>query len=219
LSFVVTGATPSAPRGRIDKRQAIVDAAFTVFARHGYAQTGVREIAEEAGVAKPTVYNHLTDKENLFRHALISASEAVLAENLAVVDRLRDPGPDLRSALEDVGHRLIRACCDERSRSLRWLTYAQVARFPDLIEEVHSRTADQLSEALGDQLARLALSGRLRPLEPTGAAEQLLALLTGPMESRSRLGTRKVTAAQMRAVALSAVDTFLRAYGPEPGEA
>ncbi|WP_372343089.1 helix-turn-helix domain-containing protein [Streptomyces sp. KL116D] len=28
------------------------------------------EIAEEAGVAKPTVYNHLSDKENLFRHAV-----------------------------------------------------------------------------------------------------------------------------------------------------
>lgn len=204
-----------ASRGRIDKRQAIVEAAFTVFARHGYAQTGIQEIADEAGVAKPTVYNHLTDKETLFRHALISASEAVLADNLAVVDRLRDPSPDLRSTLEDVGYRLVRTCCDERARSLRWLTYAQVARFPDLIAEVHSRTGEQLSEALGDRLARLALSGRLRPLEPSLAAEQLLALLTGPVESRSLLGTRKVTADQMRAVALSAVDTFLRAYGPE----
>lgn len=195
-----------------------MDAAFTVFARHGYAQAGVREIADEAGVAKPTVYNHLEDKETLFHHAMVSASESVLADNLAVVERLRDAGPQLRPVLEDVGYRLIRACCDERARSLRWLTYAQVARFPDLIEQVHSRTADQLAEALGNQLARLALAGRLRPHEPTEAAEQLLALLTGPMESRSRLGTRKVTVAEMRAVAARAVDVFLRAYGPETGQ-
>lgn len=206
-------ATTRAARGRIDKRQAILDAAFAVFARRGYAQACVKEIAEEAGVAKPTVYNHLSDKETLFRHTLEAAADAVLAENLAVVERLRDPGDDLRAALEDTGHRLLKVCGGERSSALRWLTYSQVGGFPDLIEAVQSRTSDRLTEALADRLARLALAGRLRPCEPTLAAQQFLALLTGPLEARSRLGTRKVTAAETRAVADAAVDTFLRAYG------
>lgn len=206
-----TGQTPS--RGRIDKRQAILDAAFVVFARRGYAQACVQEIAEEAGVAKPTIYNHLNDKETLFRHALTAVSDAVLAENLSVVERLRNPGPDLRAALEDLAYRLIRVCCSERSRSLRWLTYGQVAQFPDLIDIVVSRTSDQLAEALADRLARLSLSGRLRACDPAIAAEQFLVLITGPMEGRSRLGTRKVATAEMHAVATAAVDTFLRAYG------
>ncbi|MGK8503389.1 TetR/AcrR family transcriptional regulator [Nocardia asiatica] len=205
-----TGQTAS--RGRIDKRQAILHAAFVVFARRGYAQAGVQEIAEEAGVAKPTIYNHLDDKETLFRHALAAAGDAVLAENLSVVERLRNPGPDLRAALEDLAYRLIRVCCSERARSLRWLTYGQVAQFPDLIDIVVSRTSDQLAEALADRLARLSLSGRLRACDPAVAAEQLLVLITGPMEGRSRLGTRKVSTAEMRAVATAAVDTFLRAY-------
>ncbi|UGT67297.1 TetR/AcrR family transcriptional regulator [Nocardia gipuzkoensis] len=206
-----TGQTPS--RGRIDKRQAILDAAFVVFARRGYAQACVQEIAEEAGVAKPTIYNHLNDKETLFRHALTAVSDAVLAENLSVVERLRNPGPDLRAALEDLAYRLIRVCCSERSRSLRWLTYGQVAQFPDLIDIVVSRTSDQLAEALADRLARLSLSGCLRACDPAIAAEQFLVLITGPMEGRSRLGTRKVATAEMHAVATAAVDTFLRAYG------
>jgi TetR/AcrR family transcriptional repressor of mexJK operon len=214
----VTGATTStgrsAPRGRIDKRQAILDAAFTVFARRGYAGACVREIAEEAGVAKPTVYNHLSDKENLFRHAMEAAADTVMAENLAVVERMRDLGDDLPTALEDVAYRLLRVCRGERSRALRWLTYAQVADFPDLIEAVQGRTSDRVGEALGDRLARLSLSGRLRPCDPGQAAEHFLALLTGPMEARSRLGTHKVPAAETHAVAKAAVDTFLRAYGP-----
>ncbi|WP_109525863.1 MULTISPECIES: TetR/AcrR family transcriptional regulator [Nocardia] len=207
-----TGATSS--RGRIDKRQAILDAAFVVFARRGYALAGVQEIAEEAGVAKPTIYNHLNDKETLFRHALTAVADSVLAENLTVVARLRNPGPDLGAALRDLALRLIRVCCAERSRSLRWLTYAQVAQFPDLIDIVVGRTSDRLGEALADRLARLSLSGRLRPCDPAVAAEQFLVLITGPMEGRSRLGTRKVAVAEMRAVADTAVDTFLRAYGP-----
>ncbi|AXB42249.1 TetR/AcrR family transcriptional regulator [Amycolatopsis albispora] len=204
-----------ASRGRIDKRQAILTAAFTVFARRGYAEACVKEIAEEAGVAKPTVYNHLNDKENLFRHAIEAAADEVMAANLEVVERLREPGPDLRAALADVAHRLVQVCCAERSRSLRRLTYGQVARFPELIELVQTRTADRVAEALADRLARFSLAGRLRPCDPAAASEQLLALLTGPLETRSRLGTRKVPAAEMRAVADAAVDTFLRAYAAE----
>ncbi|WP_308249882.1 TetR/AcrR family transcriptional regulator [Sphaerisporangium fuscum] len=204
----------AASRGRIDKRRAILDAAFTVFARRGYSEACVQEIAEEAGVAKLTVYNHLHDKENLFRHALEAAAEVVAAENLAVVERLREPGDDLRAALEDVAYRMLRVCSSERSRSLRWLTYAQVARFPDIIEIVQGRTSRGLAEALADRLARLSLSGRLRHCDPAQAAEHFLALLTAPMETRSRLGTRKVPSTETRQVATAAVDTFLRAYGP-----
>ncbi|MFE9362503.1 TetR/AcrR family transcriptional regulator [Streptomyces sp. NPDC006978] len=208
----MTATTPS--RGRIDKRQAILDAAFTVFARRGYENACVREIAEEAGVAKPTVYNHLRDKENLFRQAAEAAADTVMAENLAVAERLRAPGDDLRAALEDTAYRMLQVCCGERARALRWLTYAQVGGFPDLIAAVQDRTQGRLGEALADRLARLSLAGRLRPCDPAQAAEQLLALLTGPMEARTRLGTRTVPAAETRAVARAAVDTFLRAYGP-----
>jgi AcrR family transcriptional regulator len=214
----VTAATsPSgrtATRGRIDKRQAILDAAFAVFARRGYENACVREIAEEAGVAKPTVYNHLRDKENLFRHAVAAAADTVMAENLAAAERLRAPGEDLRALLEDTAYRMLQVCCSERARALRWLTYAQVGGFPDLIETVQERTHGRLGEVLADRLARLSLTGRLRPCDPALAAEQFLALLTGPMEARSRLGTRAVPATETRAVAEAAVDTFLRAGGP-----
>ncbi|MEU7320323.1 TetR/AcrR family transcriptional regulator [Streptomyces griseoviridis] len=215
MTAATTPSGRTAPRGRIDKRQAILDAAFTVFARRGYENACVREVAEEAGVAKPTVYNHLRDKENLFRHAVEAAADLVMAENLAVAERLRTPGDDLRAALKDTAYRMLQVCCGERARALRWLTYAQVGGFPDLIETVQERTQGRLGEALADRLARLSLAGRLRPCDPALAAEQLLALLTGPMEARSRLGTRAVPAAETRAVAEAAVDTFLRAYGPD----
>ncbi|WP_254878819.1 TetR/AcrR family transcriptional regulator [Streptomyces sp. NA04227] len=208
----------AAPRGRIDKRQAILDEAFTVFARRGYAQAGVKEIAEEARVAKPTVYNHLGDKENLFRQAMTAAADSVSAETVAVTDRLREVSGDLGPVLHDVAHRLLKVCCSDRSRALRALTYAESASFPELAELVQERTSVRLQEALADRLARLSLSGKLRPCDPSGAAEQFLALLTGPMETRSRLGTRKVPPAQARAVADAAADTFLRAYGSGPRE-
>lgn len=114
---------------------------------------------------------------------------------------------------------MLRACCGERSRALRALTYSQAAAFPELIETVQGRTSIRLGETLADRPVRLSPAGRLRPCDPGQAAEQLLALLTGPMEARSRLGTRKVSAAETREVANAAVDTFLRAYAAEVAEA
>ncbi|MEW2162136.1 TetR/AcrR family transcriptional regulator [Streptomyces sp. NPDC007084] len=212
MTSAATTAAPASSRGRLDKRRAILEAAFDVFAERGYMQALVQEIAERAGVAKPTVYNHFADKETLFRATLTATAQTVMDANIAVLDRMRSPGDDLRATLEGVAYQLVRSCCDRRSRSLRWLTYAQVARFPDLIEAVQGCTSVRVAEAMADRLARLTVSGHLRPCDPAVAAEQLLALVTGPLETRSRLGTRKVTTAEMRALARSAVDTFLRAY-------
>lgn len=198
-------------RGRIDKRAAILAAAAEVFGREGYGQASVDVIAAEAGVAKPTVYNHFGDKETLFREAIAADADRALAEHLAAVDQLRD-GDDLRAALEKVGHHMLVCHCEERSVALRRLLNAELGRFPDLIDIVRGRAADRVTDALADRLARLALAGRLRRLDPTQAAEQFLALLTGPIEARSRLGTRRVADDELWTVTRAAVDTFLRAF-------
>ncbi|MDT0347618.1 TetR/AcrR family transcriptional regulator [Streptomyces sp. DSM 44938] len=205
-----------ATRGRIDKRQAILDAAFRVFAREGFAKACVQAIATEAGVAKPTVYNHLTDKATLFRHAMAAATEAATAESLAAVERLLDRDPadgGVRAVLEDVGHRMLVCYCAEDSRAVRRLLYAEVGRFPDLLDIVLGRGPSRVGEILADRLARLMLAGRLRTADPAAAGEQFVALLTGPMEARSRFGTRQVPDDELRAVAAAAAETFLRAYG------
>ncbi|WP_306361135.1 TetR/AcrR family transcriptional regulator C-terminal domain-containing protein [Nocardia sp. CC227C] len=92
---------------------------------------------------------------------------------------------------------------------------ADLGDFADLAAEIQQRTAIRLREALADRLARLTLAGQLRRSDPDVAAEQYLALLTGPLETRSRPGTRKISAAELRAIAEAATDTFLRAYAPE----
>jgi AcrR family transcriptional regulator len=218
VSGTVGTAERNGARGRTDKRQAILRAAIAVFAREGYAQAGVDVIAAEAGVAQPTVYNHFGDKETLFRQAITADSDRELAENLAVVERLQDRDGDVPTMLEDVAHRLLVCYCDDRSCALRRLVYAELAQFPDLIDIVRGRAADRVTDALADKLARLSLAGRLGKLDPDEAAEQLIALLTGPVEARARLGTRRVPHDELRAVARAAVRTFLHAFAARPDE-
>ncbi|MFI6925957.1 TetR/AcrR family transcriptional regulator [Nonomuraea spiralis] len=201
-------------RGRIDKRQAILRGAFAVFARLGYAQACVQDIADEAGVAKPTVYNHLTDKATLFKHAVQHAAQAILQRRLAALEPLVEPGDDLRATLEGVGHELLRRHCDEHSCALRRLLYSELNRFPDILDVVTEFGPHRLTQALADRLARLILAGRLRAIDPELAAEQLLALLVGPLEARSRMGTRVLSDDELRELARVAVGTFLQAHAP-----
>ncbi len=50
-----------------ETRRRIVEAAARLFVREGYSATSIRAIAEEAGVAVPTVYANLRSKANILR--------------------------------------------------------------------------------------------------------------------------------------------------------
>jgi ferritin-like protein len=49
-----------------DKRQHILDVAKELFATKGYSATGIREIAEKAGLSLGNFYNYFKNKEDLF---------------------------------------------------------------------------------------------------------------------------------------------------------
>lgn len=51
-------------------RAAVLDAAGRLFATRGWAATGMREVAREAGVAIETVYSHFSSKTELLRQAI-----------------------------------------------------------------------------------------------------------------------------------------------------
>jgi AcrR family transcriptional regulator len=52
------------------KRQDLVDTAIQLFAEHGFHNTGIDLIAQEANVSKKTMYHHFRSKEELILAAL-----------------------------------------------------------------------------------------------------------------------------------------------------
>ncbi len=49
------------------KQQAILGAAWTVFATYGFKKTSMDDIARAAGVSRPAIYLHYRNKEDVFR--------------------------------------------------------------------------------------------------------------------------------------------------------
>ncbi len=48
-------------------RQAILDSAYGLIIQQGYAATSMRQIADKAGLAPGSIYNHFSSKEDIFR--------------------------------------------------------------------------------------------------------------------------------------------------------
>jgi AcrR family transcriptional regulator len=61
-------------------RTALLDAAHTLFAEHGFAATSTPQVCAAAGITRGALYHHFADKADLFRAVLAREAESVQAE-------------------------------------------------------------------------------------------------------------------------------------------
>jgi AcrR family transcriptional regulator len=66
-----------------NRRSAILKAAREVFARRGFAETSVDDIAAAAGIAKGTAYLYFSSKEQIYLEALLERAREVEASSRA----------------------------------------------------------------------------------------------------------------------------------------
>jgi TetR/AcrR family fatty acid metabolism transcriptional regulator len=79
-----------------DKREAILRAAIRVFARNGYFNSKVADIAREAGVADGTVYLYFKSKEDILHSIFDRTMAEVISEGRAQLEAITDPREKLR---------------------------------------------------------------------------------------------------------------------------
>lgn len=82
---------------RAERRAQILAAATRAFARHGFADTGLDDIAEEAGITRVVLYRHFDSKAELYRTILDRACERI-AERVGTDDFEDDAIPALLDA-------------------------------------------------------------------------------------------------------------------------
>src|SRR5271166_7209396 len=83
---------PKARRGGL--REAIVEAAERLFLKRGFGAVSMDELAEAAGVARRTLYNQFSSKEEIFREMLLRVS--------GQLEDAFPPGIETRGEVEDV---------------------------------------------------------------------------------------------------------------------
>jgi TetR/AcrR family transcriptional regulator, fatty acid metabolism regulator protein len=82
--------------GAAGKRESILRAATRVFARNGYFNSKVADIAREAEVADGTVYLYFKSKEEILHSIFDQNMAEAIAAGRVLIAKLRDPGEKLR---------------------------------------------------------------------------------------------------------------------------
>src|SRR5687768_17420594 len=79
-----------------DKREAILRAAIKVFARRGYFNSKVADVAKEAGIADGTVYLYFKSKDEILHSIFDRAMAEFIAEGRKEIEALPDAEARLR---------------------------------------------------------------------------------------------------------------------------
>jgi AcrR family transcriptional regulator len=154
-------------------RSEIVDAAFRAIDLHG-PEVSVREIAEEAGTAKPKIYRHFTDKSDLFQAIGERLRDMLWAEIFPVINLTTDSASEvIRKSIEQYA-----TLVDAHPNVVRFVLQG---RFPDQAEA----TMRAVNEGREITLAMAELfNNELREMELDRDAMELAAFATfGTMAS------------------------------------
>jgi TetR/AcrR family transcriptional regulator, mexJK operon transcriptional repressor len=198
------------------KRQAILEAATTLFLRNGYRGTSMDEIAALAGVSKQTVYQHFADKQSLFSEIVTSTVEQVAGPIHDEVIGLQDSG-DVEADLRGLARRLLGQVMQPRILQLRRLVIGEAGRFPELGRTFYEQGPGRTIAALATVFERLADRGVLQPGDPQLAAAHFNWLVMSiPLNRAMLLGEDEPPApAELDRYADAGVRAFLAAYASE----
>jgi TetR/AcrR family transcriptional regulator, regulator of autoinduction and epiphytic fitness len=157
---------------RRGSREAIVEAATRLFLEHGFGSVSMDDLAEAAGLARRTLYNQFTSKEDIFREMLLKVS--------GHLEDAFPPGIETQGDVEEV-LRLVARMIMELHRRPEYLGFLRMVvadsrQFPWIAEEF-AAVMDPLTERLGRYVAHLTAMGVLECRNPTLAAHQFMGIL------------------------------------------
>jgi AcrR family transcriptional regulator len=162
------------------KRCAILDAARAVFSRKGYSETAVDDVAEEAGVAKGTLYLYFKSKEELYLAALVSDVRAMAVEGRREMERSRRLREKLRAFLR------VRL---EYTKSRQDFLRIYLAEYGSIFvktalsrELIH--VLKQNMRYVAKEIEEASRRGEIGPVPPGAAAAALFDLSRGLIERR-----------------------------------
>ncbi|MBH0053870.1 MULTISPECIES: TetR/AcrR family transcriptional regulator [unclassified Salinibacterium] len=85
-------------QAKADRREALLDAAASLFAERGFTRVSLEELGAAAGVSGPAVYRHFDGKQDVLAAILVDASSSLCAGAQTVIEH----APTARAALENL---------------------------------------------------------------------------------------------------------------------
>lgn len=190
------------------KREAIIQAAIAEFRANGFEITSMDKIAATAGVSKRTVYNHFPSKEELFAEILNQLWARISAEMTAVYC----PDQPLREQLQQMLLAKLQMMADDNFMGLARVAIAATIHSPERAQNMVARMSER-EEGLTVWIRAAQADGRLKPVDPEFAAQQVQGLLKSfAFWPQISMGQPPLDAQTQNTVVESALDMFLNCY-------
>jgi AcrR family transcriptional regulator len=160
-----------------------------VFARQGYANTVVDDIATQAGIAKGTLYLYFPSKEQIYLAALTEEARQLAADSRAAMDAAKT-WMDKLAAYLNVRVEYFKSHQDflriymTEFRGMCMQGKPLAAEFIHLVQEGEAQLAQMFAAA--------AARGEIRPVDPELAAITVSDITRGLMERQMRNWGRPV---------------------------
>ena len=95
-------------------REALLDAALSVFAERGVQASTLADVASRAGVTRGAVYHHFANKDSVLRAVLAEPWDLLAETAWAELEGSGGSGPDLASRLDGFAEAWLRALRTDR---------------------------------------------------------------------------------------------------------
>ena len=195
------------------KHRMIMEAATRVFLDRGYDGATMDEVAALAGVSKPTLYRHFTDKERLYAEIIQATIDNIDSVMRLVSEELGETS-DPATALKTLAGKLITALMQPELLRLRRLVIANAERFPDVGRAWFAQGFERVLKTLAACFERYAERGVLKLTDPLLAANHFTGLLLWiPVNRAMFRGDHGSSPADLERHAEAAVEAFLSGYG------
>lgn len=203
-----------APTRWVRKHQGILDAATALFLRKGYAGTSMDDIAREAAVSKQTVYQHFSDKEQLFADIVLATTDQV-QDLVRLTGEALATGTDVQAGLGELARQFLTSLMQPGLLRLRRLVIATADHFPEVGRSWYEQGFGRVLITLAGRFAQLSDRGLLAVDDPLIAAHHFVGLLLWIPVNRAMFTGDETshTDQELDGYADAAVRAFLRAYG------
>ncbi len=180
-------AHPESPR-RARTRERLLDAAFEVFAEHGFAASSVEQIAEHAGFTRGAFYSNFSTKEELFMALVDRGREQWLAEVSTRVPQMLPESESPHLISEDQIGAIIAASLagpfDHRRRSMIMAEFRLLAMRDESLARAYVQDRESLETSVSPILAdAVHRSGRRLHLDARNAVRLAIAVYQDTLET------------------------------------
>jgi len=167
-----------------DKPQQIVDAAIRVFARNGYYNSRVSDIAREAGIASGTIYLYFRTKEEILVTLFREQMAAFVAHLRREIAGETDPVAKIRRLVE------LHFTVLEQSPALAEVVQVELRQGHKFFRGASAHEVSAYFELIGSVLEEGVATGRFRADLPIKTATKVLFGAMDQMATSWVLGKR-----------------------------